>query len=63
MKKLPLNKDIETKKILKKSITANRALSLLNGVANIIPNQYLLINSLILKEAKSSSEIGKNGDY
>ena len=63
MKKLPLNKDIETKKILKKSITANRALSLLNGVANIIPNQYVLINSLILKEAKSSSKIGKNGDY
>jgi len=57
MKKLPLNKDIETKKILKKLITANRALSLLNGVANIIPNQYVLINSLLLKEAKSSSEI------
>ena len=39
MKKLSLNKDIETKRILKKSITANKALSLLNGVANIIPNQ------------------------
>jgi len=57
MKKLPLNKDVETKKVLKKSISANRALSLLNGVANIIPNQYVLINSLLLKEAKSSSEI------
>jgi len=57
MKKLPLNKDVETKKVLKKSILANRALSLLNGVANIIPNQYVLINSLLLKEAKSSSEI------
>jgi len=32
-------------------------LSLLNGVANIIPNQYVLISSLIFKEAKSSSEI------
>ncbi|WP_457563160.1 Fic family protein [Caminibacter pacificus] len=57
MKKLPLRIDIESKKILKKSISANKALSLLNGVANIIPNQYVLINSLILKEAKSSSEI------
>jgi len=57
MNKLPLKKDIETKKILKKCISANRALSLLNGVANIIPNQYVLISSLILKEAKSSSEI------
>ncbi len=57
MNKLPLKKDIESKKVLKKSISANRALSLLNGVANIIPNQYVLISSLILKEAKSSSEI------
>ena len=57
MNKLPLRKEIETKKVLKKSISANRALSLLNGVANIIPNQYVLISSLILKEAKSSSEI------
>ena len=57
MNKLPLRKDIETKKVLKKCISANKALSLLNGVANIIPNQYVLISSLILKEAKSSSEI------
>ena len=57
MNKLPLRKDIETKKVLKKCISANKALSLLNGVANIIPNQFVLISSLILKEAKSSSEI------
>jgi len=57
MNKLPLKKDIETKKVLKKCISANKALSLLNGVANIIPNQYVLISSLIFKEAKSSSEI------
>jgi len=58
-KKLPLNKDIniETKRILKKSISANRALAKLNGVAKIIPNQEILINSLILQEAKDSSEI------
>ncbi|SFV75029.1 MloA protein, putative [hydrothermal vent metagenome] len=56
-KKLPLQIDIETKQILKKSISANRALAKLNGVAKIIPNEAILINSLILQEAKDSSEI------
>lgn len=55
--KLPLQKDIETKTILKKSITANSALAELKGVANIIPNSNILINSLALQEAKDSSEI------
>ena len=54
---LPLGIDIETKAILKKSILANKALAKLNGVAKIIPNQAILINSLILQEAKDSSEI------
>lgn len=54
---LPLTKDIETKTILKKSITSNSALAKLNGVAKIIPNSNILINSLALQEAKASSEI------
>jgi Fic family protein len=54
---LPLKKDIQTKEILKKSIKANSALSKLNGVAKIIPNQMILINALTLQEAKDSSEI------
>ena len=54
---LPLDIDIETKAILKKSILANKALAKLNGVAKIIPNQAILINSLILQEAKDSSAI------
>ena len=54
---LPLTHDIETKAILKKSISANRALAELNGVAKIIPNRHILINSLALQEAKDSSEI------
>jgi hypothetical protein len=33
IKKLPLPIDIETKKILKKAISTNRALANLNGVA------------------------------
>jgi Fic family protein len=56
-KNLPLQADIETTKILKKSISANRALARLNGVAKIIPNSAILINSLVLQEAKDSSEI------
>ncbi len=54
---LPLTIIIETKKTLKKAISANRALAKLNGVAKIIPNSAILINSLILQEAKDSSEI------
>lgn len=55
--KLPILKEIETKKILKKSISANSALAKLNGVSKIIPNVNILINSLALQEAKDSSEI------
>lgn len=55
--KLPLKIDLETKEVLKKVISANKALATLNGVAKIIPNQAILINSLVLQEAKDSSEI------
>ena len=55
--KLPLLQEIETQKVLKKAISANRALANLNGVARIIPNSTILINSLVLQEAKDSSEI------
>ncbi|MDQ7043949.1 MAG: Fic family protein [Sulfurimonas sp.] len=54
---LPLIQEIETRAVLKKTISANRALAKLNGVAKIIPNQAILINSLVLQEAKDSSEI------
>ena len=57
IKKLPLPENIETQKVLKKAISANRALANLNGVARIIPNSAILINSLVLQEAKDSSEI------
>ena len=56
-KTLPLTQEIETTKVLKRTISANRALAKLNGVAKIIPNQAILINSLVLQEAKDSSEI------
>jgi len=54
---LPSNEDVETKPVLKKAITANRALAELKGLGGTIPNQALLVNSLILQEAKASSEI------
>jgi len=55
--KLPLNKKLESKQVLKKTISANRALAELKGVAKTIPNQGILINALVLQEAKDSSEI------
>ncbi|MDX9742332.1 MAG: Fic family protein [Arcobacteraceae bacterium] len=55
--KLPLKIDLESKEVLKKVVSANKALATLNGIAKIIPNQAILINSLVLQEAKDSSEI------
>lgn len=54
---LPVKEDIETKAVLKKVAMAHRALAELKGVANSIPRQDILINSLGLQEAKDSSEI------
>ncbi len=55
--RLPLEVDIETSRVLKAAILANRELAELKGKETIIPNQGILINSLILREAKASSEI------
>lgn len=54
---LPIAQELETKAVLKKAIAANTALARLNGVTALIPNQAVLINSLVLQEAKDSSEI------
>ena len=57
-KKLPLNNDeLETKEILKATTLAHRALAELKGIANSLPNEKIIINSLVLQEAKDSSEI------
>jgi Fic family protein len=55
--KLPPRVDVETKRTLKKAIAANRALAELRGVGGLIPNQGMLIRSVVLQEAKLSSEI------
>ncbi len=53
----PDHMDVETKAVLKKAISAGRALAELKGLGQTIPNQAILIDSLILQEAKASSEI------
>lgn len=54
---LPIKQDLETKKVLKKAISATGSLKELKGIARLIPNQEILISFFALKEAKSSSEI------
>lgn len=57
LEKLPLEKDIETKRILKQLSRASRALAELKGVAQTMPNQNILINAIMINEAKTSSSI------
>lgn len=54
---LPLTGEIETKAVLKKLSTARAALAGLNGIAESIPNERIIINTLALQEAKDSSAI------
>jgi len=54
---LPPAVDLETVPILKALVRANRALAELKGAAKSIPNQGILIDTLVLQEAKASSEI------
>lgn len=56
--KLPIDvSKTETIKILKAEIKASKALAELKGIANLIPNQSILINAIVLQESKDSSEI------
>ncbi len=57
LRKLPLEKDIETKKILKKLASTHRALAELKGIVATIPNENILINTLGIQEAKDSSAV------
>ncbi|MEO8398535.1 MAG: Fic/DOC family N-terminal domain-containing protein [Ignavibacteriaceae bacterium] len=54
---LPPREELETKNILKHTINAARTLSELKGATGKIPNPDILINSIVLQEAKSSSAI------
>jgi Fic family protein len=54
---LPPRAEIENKATLRKAISAGRALAELKGLGGTIPNQSILVNSIVLQEAKASSEI------
>ncbi|MEN6662388.1 MAG: Fic family protein [Phycisphaerae bacterium] len=54
---LPPAAEIDTKAILRKCISANRALAELKAGGRLIPNQTILINAIPLQEAQASSEI------
>ena len=54
---LPPRGEVETKAVLKKVAAAGRSLAELKGLGATIPNQSILVNSLVLREAKASSEI------
>jgi Fic family protein len=54
---LPPDSELETRRVLKKCVGANKALAELKGAGDLIPNQAILINAIPLQEAKLSSEI------
>lgn len=54
---LPLQIDLESKAVLRQLNQANKKLAELKGVALTIPNESILINTLILQEAKESSAV------
>ena len=54
---LPPKGTLETTAVLRKTITASRALSKLNGAITNLPNPRLFLDTIHLQEAKASSEI------
>jgi hypothetical protein len=54
---LPLSIDVETKKVLRKVTEAHKHLAELKGIVRTIPNESILINTLVLQEAKDSSAV------
>lgn len=54
---LPPRTNLETTKVLRKTIDASRALAKLNGMLTNLPNPTLFLDTIHLQEAKASSEI------
>lgn len=54
---LPPKEKLENITVLRKAIKANTELAKLNGYCSTIPNENILLNAIILNEAKTSSEI------
>jgi len=58
LEKLPPNREkVETVEILRQLSKSSQVLGELKGIAKTIPNQAMLINAVVLQEAKDSSEI------
>lgn len=57
MKKLPFKDLVVTDKINNQLLKTSRALAELKGYSNNIPNKEILLNAIIINEAKDSSEI------
>ncbi len=58
LEKLPPKREkVETIKVLRQLSKFSKALGELKGIAQIMPNQAMLINTIVLQEAKDSSEI------
>jgi Fic family protein len=56
--KLPPNREkVETIQILRQLSKSSKALGELKGIAQTMPNQAMLINAVVLQEAKDSSAI------
>lgn len=53
----PLREKVESIHILRQVSRSSAALAELKGIAKIIPNQSMLVNAIVLQEAKDSSEI------
>lgn len=55
---LPVDREqIETLSTLRKSLAATAALAELKGISHTLHNQNILLNAVILREAKASSEV------
>jgi Fic family protein len=54
---LPLEFDVETNSVLRKAAKAHQSLAELKGVITSIPNENILLETLILREARESSAI------
>ena len=54
---LPPEEAVETVRVLKLATTAHRHLAELKGRCSSIPNAAILIDTLVMQEAKASSEI------
>lgn len=57
LKRLPPDFECDNPALLKETITATRALGELKGVTATIPNENILLDTLIISEAQSSSAI------